>query len=208
MNIKQAYEIWSEHYDTTKNKTRDLEAIALRKKLKPIQFNTCLEIGCGTGKNTQWLIERAVEIVAVDFSEKMVAKAIDKVNSDKVSFIIADINQPWNFAKKQFDLIIFSLVLEHIEDLDSIFKQAYRSNKSGGYLYIGELHPFKQYMGSNARFETEEGEQNITCYTHSFSDYTLLAEKNGFELVTINEFFDDNNRKSIPRILTLLFWKK
>ena len=208
MNVKKAYEIWAEYYDSTNNKTRDLEAIAIRELLKNIQFDTCLEIGCGTGKNTRWLVERCNEIVAVDFSEKMVAKAKEITPSGKVSFKIADINKPWKFAEKQFALITFSLVLEHIEHLDLIFKKASDFTTAGGHIYIGELHPFKQYSGSKARFETAEGELTVTCYIHNISDFTLSAEKHGFEIVTINEFFDNNNRESIPRILSLLFRKK
>lgn len=207
MEVKKAYEVWSEQYDTNINKTRDLEAIALKELLKTIKFDSCLEIGCGTGKNTRWLIDRCNEIVAVDFSEKMVAKAKEKTTSDKVSFKIADINQPWSFAKKQYDLITFSLVLEHIENLDAIFKKASDFTAVGGHIYIGELHPFKQYTGSKARFKTAKGEQVVACYTHNISDFTLCAEKYGFEIITINEFFDNNDKKSIPRILTLLFRK-
>jgi hypothetical protein len=33
MNTQQAYDIWSEIYDTNINKTRDLEAIAIREVL-------------------------------------------------------------------------------------------------------------------------------------------------------------------------------
>jgi hypothetical protein len=34
------------------------------------------------------------------------------------------------------------------------------------------------------------------------------ARDNGFKLLDIGEFFDENDRTSIPRILTLLFRKK
>ena len=58
MNVKEAYKNWSKQYDTNINKTRDLEAISIRNVLSEIKFNTCLEIGCGTGKNTEWLITK------------------------------------------------------------------------------------------------------------------------------------------------------
>jgi hypothetical protein len=59
METKQAYNLWASQYDTDNNKTRDLEAQALRISLAGIPFNNCLEIGCGTGKNTVWLMEKA-----------------------------------------------------------------------------------------------------------------------------------------------------
>ena len=207
MGVRESYNSWADQYDTNLNKTRDLEGIALREMLGELQFDTCLEIGCGTGKNSVWLIEKAKELLAVDLSEEMLAKAKAKIASDKASFQLADINQDWSFVTKQYDLISFSLVLEHIEHLDPIFEKAAQSIVPGGFLYVGELHPFKQYTGTKARFETTEGVQIVSCFNHHISDFTEAAKSNGFELISLKEFFDDNNRSEIPRIITLLFQK-
>jgi ubiquinone/menaquinone biosynthesis C-methylase UbiE len=208
MNIKEAYQEWSEQYDTNENKTRDLEAIALRSILSKLELNKVLEFGCGTGKNTVWFEQNAKEILSADFSEAMISKAAEKIKSTKVQFIIADINEPWNFTKEKFDLVSFSLILEHIENIDEIFNKSNKVLHSGGYMYIGEFHPFKQYAGSKARYSTPEGEQLVTCYTHNVSDFTRAANKYGFSLIDLEEWFDDNDRTQIPRILTLLFKKK
>jgi len=208
MDIQKAYNVWSTQYDTNINPTRDLEAKVLRLTLSDIQFNSCIEIGCGTGKNTEWLISKAKHVTAVDFSAEMLLKAKEKINSDKVNFIQADINEGWNFTNKKFELITFSLVLEHIENLDNIFKEAERVISSGGYIYIGELHPFKQYSGSKARFETEEGTQTLTCFNHHVSDFIQSAKKYEFDIADINEYFDDDDRTIIPRIMTLLLKKR
>lgn len=209
MDVKQAYNIWADQYDTNKNRTRDLEALSLRATLNDIDFNNCLEVGCGTGKNTEWLLTKAKHITAVDLSEEMLAKANDKILSPKVHFIQADITKPWNFTHEQeFDLVTFSLVLEHIEKLNEVFEKLSKVTKKNAFIYIGELHPFKQYSGTKARFETEEGLETVTCYNHNISDFTTAAKNNGFEIADLLEFFDDNDRNAIPRILTLLFRKK
>ena len=122
MDVKTAYDNWSTQYDSNENKTRDLEAIALRESLNDIPFETCLEIGCGTGKNSQWLITKANHVTAVDLSTEMLAKAKEKINSDKIKFVQTDITQDWNFQTK-FDLVCFSLVLEHIDNLEAIFEK-------------------------------------------------------------------------------------
>ncbi|VBB48656.1 Type 11 methyltransferase [uncultured Paludibacter sp.] len=208
MNVKAAYNKWAEQYDTNENKTRDLEGVSLKKTLANIGFESCLEIGCGTGKNTEWLISKTTKILAVDLSDEMLAKAQAKVQTEKVEFIQADINNEWSFAhNKQFDLVTFSLVLEHIENLENIFEKLSHVVKNNGYVYLGELHPFKQYNGTKARFETEDGLQIVTCFNHNISDFTNSAKKYGFELVTLDEFFDSNDRTNIPRILTLLLKK-
>lgn len=208
MNIQAAYNIWAEQYDTNENKTRDLEGISLRKPLSDIDFDSCLEIGCGTGKNTEWLISRANKVLAVDLSDEMLAKAKAKIQSDKVTFIQADINNEWDFAgSMQFDLATFSLVLEHIERLDNIFEKLSKVVSDNGYVYIGELHPFKQYNGTKARFETENGLQTVTCFNHNISDFTNAAKHYGFTVMALNEFFDNNDRANIPRILALVLKK-
>jgi len=207
MDIKQSYDIWSSQYDTNNNKTRDLASHALKTTLAGIRFNTCLEIGCGTGKNTEWLITKAKRITAVDFSSGMLAKAKEKIISDRVQFYQADITKYWTFTNEKYDLAIFSLIFEHVENLENIFSEVSKIIVSGGYIYIGELHPFKQYSGSKARFETEEGEHILTCFNHNISDFVQSAKKHGFEIADINEYFDDNDRTTIPRILTLLLKK-
>jgi ubiquinone/menaquinone biosynthesis C-methylase UbiE len=208
MNVKQAYNIWSEQYDTNDNKTRDLEGVALRTTLEGLKLDSCLEIGCGTGKNTEWLVTQFKQITAVDLTEKMLEIARLKLNTEGVTFIQADILQPWYFATKQYDLVGFSLVLEHIEHLEPIFAKTVNVLKQGGYVYIGELHPFKQYSGTKARFETEEGLQIVTCFNHHVSDFTQLAHQFGLDIVDVNEYFDDNDRTNLPRILTVLLRKK
>lgn len=205
MDVERAYNSWADQYDTNVNKTRDMEAVALRSCMSKISFGNCLEIGCGTGKNTAWLLDKADHITAVDLTAAMLSKAKEKIVSDKVNFVQADINEPWRFTNKLFDLITFSLVLEHIDNLESVFKNASEKIESGGYVYVGELHPFKQYTGSKAKFETEQGEQIVTCFTHNVSNFTNAAKVNGFEVFEVNEYFDDNESGGVPRILTILF---
>jgi len=204
MSVQKAYDNWSAQYDTNINKTRDLEALALKEILAKIEFETCLEIGCGTGKNTAWLLTKAKAITAIDLSAEMLAKAKEKINSEKVNFIHADILQDWSFANTKYDLTIFSLVLEQIENLEPVFAKLSKVIAEGGHVYIGELHPFKQYTGSKARYNTDEGEQIVSCFNHHISDFTQAAKKYGFTIMHINEYFDEGDRNTIPRILSIL----
>ena len=207
MNNQQAYNIWASQYDSNENKTRDLEAMALRESLSEISFENCLEIGCGTGKNTIWLAEKAKQITAVDLSEEMMAQAKAKVDAANVHFNQADITEPWSFSAGQYDLVVFSLVLEHIENLDHIFRETAQSLKPGGFVYIGELHPFRQYSGSKARFATAEGEQVLTCFNHHISDFILKARQQGLVLSDLQEYFDEGDRNGVPRILAMMLKK-
>ena len=205
MNVQQSYNYWAEQYDTNDNKTRDLEAIALRKTLSNISFDSVLEVGCGTGKNTAWLLEKAKQVTAIDLSEEMLAKAKEKISATYVQFLQADITIGWTFTNQLYDLLSFSLVLEHIQNLDHIFNEVCKKLKIGGYVYIGELHPFKQYTGTKARFNTEDGQHVVTCYNHHISEFFQAAKKYGMMPIDIGEYFDDNDKTGIPRILSILF---
>jgi len=208
MSVQESYNIWAKQYDTNGNKTRDLEARALRENLANIEFSRCLEIGCGTGKNTGWLLTKAQEVLAVDLSEGMLAVARSKNTSDKVRFVQGDINRPWDFIDKQSDLVTFSLVLEHIENIDHIFEQASKSLNRNGFVYLGELHPFKQYTGSKAKFNNGGDEHIVMCFNHHISEFTQSARKYGLDIVSIHEYFDDEDRNTIPRILSIIFRKQ
>jgi ubiquinone/menaquinone biosynthesis C-methylase UbiE len=208
MSTRELYDQWSASYDAVVNKTRDLEKLAAQQVLSNISIESVIELGCGTGKNTEWLAGKAAHVTAVDFSGEMLAKAKEKVTASNVVFQQADLLQPWTFTDRKADLLTFSLVMEHMEDLAPLFREAQQHLKDNGHLFICELHPFKQYSGSKARFETKEGIQVLQCYTHHISDYLAGAAGAGLNLVSINEWFDLDEEPGIPRLISFLFAKR
>ncbi len=203
MNVENAYDQWAESYDSMSNKTRDLDLIAAQRSLGHLKFKSILEIGCGTGKNTAWLVHQCDQLVAVDFSEEMMTIAKKKIADSKVEWKRFDISKPWPLPNGDFDLITFNLVLEHVNNLDAVFQQAAERLSPDGMIYVSELHPFKQYLGSKARFETEDGTREINVFTHHVSDFTQALSNAGLNLVTLNESFD-KDRQDLPRLLTLV----
>jgi ubiquinone/menaquinone biosynthesis C-methylase UbiE len=191
MNNEEAYNQWSVQYDSNENKTRDLEAKALRTVLQNLPNDlTILELGCGTGKNTVWLADKA------------------KLLNKTVSFLQQDLTKEWQVQTDHFDLLTCSLVLEHIENLDFIFAQAQKALQQGGQFYVGEFHPFKQYVGSKARFETSQGIFELDCFVHHVSAFLNAAKQNGFTCKELQEWFDQTTEGiAPPRILTMLFSK-
>lgn len=208
MSIEKAYNSWSEQYDSNKNKTRDLDIKSTVETLSKYEFRNVLELGCGTGKNTEWLLTKAERIIGLDFSQEMLAVAKKKITHHSVEFKKADLLKDWKVENQFADLVTSSLTLEHIEDLDHIFNQANQKLIENGIFFISELHPFKQYSGSKARYETGNGTEELEVYTHHISDYIDNAIKNGFELLEIKEWFDENSKEEIPRLISFVFRKK
>ncbi|GGW99133.1 class I SAM-dependent DNA methyltransferase [Salegentibacter mishustinae] len=207
MKVENAYNIWADQYDTNSNKTRDLDTKSTIETLSKLEFSSVIELGCGTGKNTIFLIKKAEKIIGLDFSQEMLNKAKLKINDKRVKFRKADLTTEWKIDNDSADLITCNLVLEHIEDLDFIFYQANKKLKNGGAFFISELHPFKQYSGSKAKFETENGTQELETYVHHISEYLNVASENGFELVELKEWFDEENQIGIPRLIGIVFRK-
>ena len=78
-----------------KNLTRDLDKRSTIETLSKYKFETVLELGCGTGKNTKWLLEKATHIIGLDFSQEMLNKAKEKIFDERVTFKKADLNENW-----------------------------------------------------------------------------------------------------------------
>ena len=207
MSIQQAYDAWAASYDGDENITRDLDRRVMVQLLGHLRCQAVLEIGCGTGKNTPLLAEIGGSVTSVDFSPGMIAQAKAKITAPNVTFQVADITQPWPTADAAFDLITFNLILEHIADLSFVLGEGSRSLVAGGQLFISELHPFKQYQGSQARFVRDEATTLIPAFTHHISDFLTAAALSGLTLTSLNEWWHEADDGKPPRLVTFWFQK-
>lgn len=207
MKIQTAYNDWSSTYDEDRNLTRDLDQITMHAALASQQFQNVLELGCGTGKNTLWLAEISEAVHALDFSVGMIEQARRKITAMNVVFNVADLTAPWPTQSDSHDLIVCNLVLEHIEDLSHIFKEAYRSLREGGGFYISELHPFRQYQGGKARFQREEQVTEVQAYVHHVSEFLQEAATNNLTLQSFNEYWHSEDQNKPPRLAVFEFKK-
>ena len=199
------YNDWAYQYDSNINPTRDLDKAITKKSLSNLNFFNVLELGCGSGKNTEWLITKADKLVGLDFSKNMLDLARNKIQTDKVTFINTDLNENWPVNDNSFDLGTINLTLEHIEILDHIFNSLFMKLTQGGKCFVCELHPKKQLAGSKARFQDNGTEIVLDVFQHSELDYVQSAEKVGFSLLAKKDWYDDE--KDLPRLISFLFEK-
>jgi malonyl-CoA O-methyltransferase len=203
--IRAGYDAWADGYDEQVNRTRDLDGDVTRKVLAGRRLGHVLEAGCGTGKNTPFYAGIGDKVTAFDFSAGMLARARTIPGLDNVTFLQADLGDTWPAAENSVDLAACNLVLEHLEDLDAVFSRAARVLVPGGTFYISELHPFRQCMGVKAKRETPSGEREIPAFVHHVSDFFSAAEKTGFHLDQIGEWFHPDDEGKPPRLITFLF---
>lgn len=207
MQIHEAYSEWSSTYDSDRNLTRDLDQAVLRMILCGRHFKRALEMGCGTGKNTPLLASVARQVVALDFSAGMIAKAKAKLSLSNVDFQITDINADWPCADASFDLISCNLVLEHVENLAHIFREASRVLMPGGEFFVCELHPYRQYQGTQARFERAQRTTMIPAFVHHIADFTAAAVANGLSILDLKEWWHEEDQGKPPRLVSFVFTK-
>jgi len=204
--VRAAYDRWAAGYDTDRNRTRDLDAHATRATLAARHPAHILELGCGTGKNTAFLATLGAPVQALDFSAAMLDRARARALSG-VTFTIADLTAPWPRADASADLIVGNLVLEHIADLGHLFAEAVRCLTPGGTLFISELHPTRQYLGTGANFAHAGEQVAIPAFVHHLSDFTRAAAHAGLALTALDEWWHDDDAGKPPRLVSLL-WEK
>jgi ubiquinone/menaquinone biosynthesis C-methylase UbiE len=100
-----------------------------------------LDLGCGVGRMTFWLVPKVEKIIGIDISPKMIEIAKKKaILSDlkNIGFFVSNGNS-LEFEDADFDLIICIGVLKYIID-DKDFKQMVREmcrvTKTDGYVAI------------------------------------------------------------------------
>ncbi len=207
MNIQGAYNQWSQIYDSNENLTRDLDQKTLQNFLEHKTFDSILEIGCGTGKNTLLLVQKGRRVHALDFSQGMIEKAREKVQAGNIRFDMADLTKRWPCEDSAYDFITCNLVLEHIEDLGHIFSEAARTLQPGGQFFINELHPFKQYGGTKARFEQAGQMVEVEAFVHHISDFIHAAQSHELKLVSLDEYWHAEDAGKPPRLASFVFEK-
>lgn len=207
-DVAQAYDRWSRRYDDDHNATRDLDARVVRQSALQVAGARVLELGCGTGKNSQWLAAHARELVALDFSPGMLDVARRRVRAAHVRFVEHDITRPWPVSDASIDLVVGNLVLEHVRDLGPIYAEAARVLRAGGQLFLCELHPYRQLRGSQAHYEDDETNRivPVTAYRHSVSEYVNGGVVAGLVLRTLGEHVEESAPPDAPpRLLSVLF---
>jgi malonyl-CoA O-methyltransferase len=206
MDIQDAYNEWSHTYDSDNNATRDLDQVVTGCVLGKLRFESIIEIGCGTGKNTVLLSRLGGRVHALDFSEGMLAKAKGKLEHlPNVIFSVADVTKCWPCAERSAKLVVCNLVLEHVKDLSSVFSEAARVLINGGWFFICELHPFRQYQGTVANYRSGDQRTQIPAFVHHLSDFLESAQNWGFRLKALQEWWHEKDDGKPPRLVSFLF---
>ncbi len=108
------------------------------------EISTILEIGCGTGNFTSLLVDKfpAARIVALDFSQEMIANARHKLKKSNIEFICAEGEQFLEeTADRSFDLVVSNGSLQWFYDIDKALHNIARILTPGGSMSCSIFGP-------------------------------------------------------------------
>jgi len=118
-----------------------LEQPAIKSLLPDLIGKLVLELGCGTGKFCEYLVEHgAKSVVGLDISSRMLEIAIRDIKDSRITFVEKSI-EDFNAKNATFDLIVSSLALHYIADLYDTFNKINICLKLGGHLVFSVEHP-------------------------------------------------------------------
>lgn len=105
-----------------------------------------LEVGCGAGPLTAWLVDHGATVTAMDVSPSMLGLARQRVGT-AATFHLADAAQPLAFAADgEFDVVVASLVLHYLEDWEPVLAEFRRVLKPDGNVLFSTHHPASDWQ--------------------------------------------------------------
>jgi len=130
--------------------------------IKDKGFDNILDIGCGTGNYTRLLNERysRARIKAVDLSSEMIAVARDKIDSERVRFLVADA-ETMDFGET-FNLITSNATFQWFRDLHGSLVEYRRWLYEEGIILFSIFGPDTFCELNKCLMEYSGGEFSIT----------------------------------------------
>jgi ubiquinone/menaquinone biosynthesis C-methylase UbiE len=183
------YDRWASSYDDDANPLPILEGALVEQLLGNVGGLEVLDLGCGTGRHAISMARRGADVTAIDFSERMLARAKQKYGDANVTFQVCDLTKPLPFAAATFDAVLCALVLDHIEDPESLFHEMRRVCRPSGLVVVSTVHPAMLLRGVQARFRDPGNGPEIRpkSYPHQMSDYVMAATRAGFAFEHLTE---------------------
>ncbi|BDR70552.1 S-adenosylmethionine-dependent methyltransferase [Clostridium tetani] len=156
----------------------------LIKKLKKLNFNTILDVGCGTGSILFLLLYEKENIKAygLDISEEMLNVAKEKLK-DKAILTLGD-SENMPYKDEFFDVVICTDSFHHYPNPLNVLKEIHRTLKERGVLIICDYwtyFPKRQFMNLFIPF-SKDGDVRI----YSQKEICNLLQRANFKDINWN----------------------
>ena len=187
VDVRTGYREWLPTYEDT---VEDAMDIALLDELSGPAWDRvrrAADLGCGTGRTGAWLSDHGVaSIDGVDLTPEMLDVARERGAHDRL--VEADVADT-GLDGGVYDLVIASLVDEHLEDLEPLYREAWRLAEPGAWFVLVAFHPhFIMATGMPTHFKSGSGEPlAIASHVHLLSDHVSAGLRAGWTLAEMRE---------------------
>ena len=114
---------------------------ALRAMLPDVRGLRVVDLGCGFGWFCRWAREQgAAEVLGIDLSEKMLARARAETSDVAIGYLQADLST-LALEKARFDLAYSSLAIHYLADVTRFFAEVHAALTPGGHFIFSTEHP-------------------------------------------------------------------
>jgi ubiquinone/menaquinone biosynthesis C-methylase UbiE len=104
-----------------------------------------LEVGCGSGILTNWLVDQGATVTAMDVSPAMLDLARRSIG-DRADLVVADLAAPLPFETSAFDIAVASLVLHYVRDWTASLRELHRVLNPEGLVVFSTHHPTMDWV--------------------------------------------------------------
>lgn len=179
VDISEGYQIWAKTYDGP-NTAFDFDEPIVQEIVDDLPAGVALDAACGTGRMAAYLAQRGHQILGVDGSPDMLARASERVPQGK--FLLGDLHD-LPVPDNSVDLVTCSLALTHVPDLQPPIAEFARVLRPGGHLVISDMHPEGVARGFIPPVRRADGQPGrIATYRHSIGAYLRAALSVGLQV--------------------------
>lgn len=151
-----------------------VEKPALFSLLPNLKGKSIMDLGCGYGENCKEFSRLgAIKVLGIDISEKMLQVANQENKCANVNFMKISMND-LSAINKKYDVVVSSLAVHYIENLDRLLSSVYDLLTDDGYFIFSQEHPLTTAL-LKENYWSRDSEGNILHY--NLTDYSLLGER-------------------------------
>lgn len=194
---REAYDTWALDYDYQPgNLMLDLDEEITGAFLKHTDLTgkIIIDVGCGTGRHWASLYSKNPRrLIGFDVSTGMLGKLTEKYPGAETN--VLKNNRLDGLEDQSVDLIISTLTIAHIENIETAFFEWNRVLKPGGEIFITENHPEALARGGQRTFKHDGKLIAVRNYIHFFEKIRTLAGQLGWKEIRFTEKVIDDSVK-------------
>lgn len=135
------------------------------------QCGKILDLGCGSGRDTKYFLEKGYDVVAIDGSIEMVKISSKYTGKETLHMTFKEIN-----FTEEFDGIWACASLLHVarSEIDEVLYKIYRALKPNGVFYASFKYGNKEIIKEDGRFFNYYDEVSFNNLIKNHPYFTLL----------------------------------